>query len=115
LPIENSASKTFKYRKKVIKTPFKSSFKFYHDFSNIGIRLHQLVSLNERVYTAPVARKGLVDDGSENSFVKAKKSSLPEIFNKRGFVFVSSSLEGSRNQTYTLANESCEVEICLCA
>ncbi len=107
--------KRLNIERKLLKLLLNPSFKFYHDFSNIGIRLHQLVSLNERVYTAPVARKGLVDDGSENSFVKARKSSLPEILNKRGFVFVSSSLESSRNQTYTLADESCEVEICLCA
>ena len=34
------------------------SFQFDHDFTEIGVRFHQLVSLNEGGYVAPVAFEG---------------------------------------------------------
>lgn len=96
--------KRLNIERKLLKPLLNLSFKFNHDFPYIGIRLHQLVSLDKRVHVAPVERKGLVDDGFENSFVKPKKSSLSEIFNERCFVLISSCLESRRNQIYTFAD-----------
>ena len=63
---------------------------FYHNFTEIGIRFHQLMRVNEGINIAPVAVVGFKDNWFQGTVIETFKSSFSEVLDEIWFVLVAS-------------------------
>lgn len=78
------------------------SQKFYHDFAGIGIALHEGMSLDERVSSAPIGLDGFEDYGLEQAGIEERKGCFGEIIDKVVFVLVAAGFKSSGEELDSL-------------